>query len=32
MMNINMHFRQSVLQEEGSTLFVSRARLGKAQG
>ena len=32
MMNINIYFGQGVLQEEGSMLLVSRAKLPKAQG
>ena len=31
-MNINIHFRQCVLQEGGSMLLVSRAKLHKGQG
>ena len=31
-MNIDIHFGQCVLQEGGSTLLVSRAKLCKAQG
>ena len=29
---MNINFRQGVLQEEGSMLLVSRAKLCKAQG
>ena len=32
MININIHFGQCVLQEGGSMLLVSRAKLHKAQG
>ena len=30
--NIKLHFRQCVLQEGGSTLLLSRAKLHKAKG